>query len=172
MKNSLDEVDISGGVKRPGGVGHEKALEELRKAQIELAKAWARSEGDDEADGQGDDSFVVHDDAHADSLKNKGSVDGEGGSADEKESVSGSTMGLEGSRLEEETDKDIELSRKRREANDRYFKKVNDGVLAVVNKLEEVAAAMKGVELESKEIWGNSSDGVETESTKTRNSAT
>ncbi|WP_248790891.1 hypothetical protein, partial [Escherichia coli] len=44
--------------------------------------------------------------------------------------------------LEEETERDIQLARKRREANDRYFEQVNRGVLDVVSKLDEVAGAM------------------------------
>ncbi|KAL1635481.1 hypothetical protein SLS58_010238 [Diplodia intermedia] len=59
------------------------------------------------------------------------------------------------SQLERDTENDIQLARKRREANDRYFQRVNAGVLDVVAKLEEVAKAMKGVEQESKEIWGD-----------------
>ena len=61
-------------------------------------------------------------------------------------------------KLEEETEKDIELSRRRREENDRYFEKVNKGVQEVVVRLEEVAKAMRGVENESNEIWGRSDD--------------
>ena len=48
-----------------------------------------------------------------------------------------------------------------REANDKYFQRVNEGVLDVVAKLEEVASAMKAVEQESRDIWG------ETESART-----
>ncbi|KAK3943570.1 hypothetical protein QBC46DRAFT_377424 [Diplogelasinospora grovesii] len=60
-----------------------------------------------------------------------------------------------GAKLEEETEVDILLARKRREANDRYFQRVNQGVLDVVAKLEEVAIAMRAVEQESKDIWGD-----------------
>jgi septum formation topological specificity factor MinE len=55
--------------------------------------------------------------------------------------------------LEEDTEADIILARKRREANDKYFQRVNEGVLDVVAKLEEVANAMKAVEQESRDIW-------------------
>lgn len=58
--------------------------------------------------------------------------------------------------LDEETEKDILLARRRREANDRYFDRVNQGVLDVVAKLEEVAQAMRTVERESKDIWSDS----------------
>ena len=61
-----------------------------------------------------------------------------------------------GNNLEEETEADIILARRRREANDRYFQRVNAGVLDVVAKLEEVAGAMRAVEQESRDIWGES----------------
>lgn len=64
-----------------------------------------------------------------------------------------------GAKLEEETEADILLARKRREANDRYFQKVNQGVVDVVARLDEVAVAMRAVEQESKDIWGES-DGL------------
>ena len=61
--------------------------------------------------------------------------------------------------LDEETERDIVLARERREANDRYFDRVNSGVLDVVAKLDEVAQAMRSVERESKDIW-NDTDGM------------
>ncbi|KAG5292840.1 hypothetical protein I7I48_05046 [Histoplasma ohiense] len=60
--------------------------------------------------------------------------------------------------MSEKTERDILLARKRREANDRYFDRVNSGVLDVVAKLEEVASAMRVVERESKDIWNESGD--------------
>ncbi|GAB1313370.1 hypothetical protein MFIFM68171_03580 [Madurella fahalii] len=74
----------------------------------------------------------------------------------------GSSGGQEkvGDKLEEETEVDILLARKRREANDRYFQRVNQGVLDVVAKLEEVAIAMRAVEQESKELWDDENESV------------
>ncbi|ODH23067.1 hypothetical protein ACO22_05421 [Paracoccidioides brasiliensis] len=70
--------------------------------------------------------------------------------------------------LGENTERDILLARKRREANDRYFDRVNGGVLDVVAKLEEVAMTMRVVERESKEIWDESEDsGISGEGTGT-----
>jgi hypothetical protein len=156
MQNTLEEVELSA-IKGPGmtvfGSEHARALDDLRRAQIDLAKAWARSEADESGQvveerksAKGTEATDMLAADRAETLR-PGSV-GEG-------SGSGSTF--ERSRLEEETEKDIELSRKRREANDRYFEKVNKGVLEVVNKLEEVARAMKGVEMESQEIWHDGS---------------
>lgn len=62
-----------------------------------------------------------------------------------------------GQRLEQEMESDLAFARKRREANDRYFRRVNQGVLDVVAKLEDVAAAMRAVEQESKDVWGDES---------------
>ncbi|KAI1130388.1 hypothetical protein F5Y10DRAFT_123118 [Nemania abortiva] len=59
-----------------------------------------------------------------------------------------------GAKLEEETERDILLARNRREANDRYFSKVDQGVRDVVAKLEEVAIAMRAVEQETRGVWG------------------
>jgi hypothetical protein len=162
MQNTLEEVELSA-MKGPGmslfGSEHSRALDDLRKAQIDLAKAWARS--DAEESGQALEA--------RESAKNTNAVDMLASDREVKlgnDEVgksgigTGRTTTLERSRLEEETENDIELSRKRREANDRYFEKVNEGVLEVVMKLEEVARAMKGVEVESKEIWhdGDSAD--------------
>ena len=111
---------------------HSAALEELRTSQIALAQAWARSEADEIIDHPGE-----HEAGNA-------SRPGTSGSAGD--------IGV-GKSLEEETEEDLLLARKRREANDRYFSRVRDGVLDVVGKLEEVAAAMGKVEKESSDIW-------------------
>lgn len=166
MQNTLEEVELSA-IRGPGmtvfGSEHSRALDELRRAQIELAKAWARSEDDGATSGQ------------QRKLSDAGSLMPEnkltrprGGSGPEK----GNKL-FDRIKLEEETEKDIELSRKRREENDRYFEKVNKGVQEVVVRLEEVAKAMRDVENESNEIWGRSDDGtVDTASVNTAPSVT
>ncbi|KAF2005014.1 hypothetical protein P154DRAFT_24936 [Amniculicola lignicola CBS 123094] len=156
MQSTLEEVELSA-IKGPGmnvfGSEHSRALDELRKAQIDLAKAWARSEAEEEGEGL-EERKSARVNTTADMLATDRTHKGPGQDHDRRPSaVSAIGSTFERSRLEEETEKDIELSRKRREANDRYFEKVNKGVLEVVRKLEDVASAMKGVELESKEIW-------------------
>jgi hypothetical protein len=153
MQNTLEEVELSA-IKGPGmtvfGAEHSRALDELRRAQIELAKAWARSEDDGAADEQqrkASDAAPLAPLAKT-SRPRAGSSSGKGDKL------------LDRIKLEEETEKDIELSRKRREENDRYFEKVNRGVQEVVVRLEEVAKAMRSVENESNEIWGRSEDGT------------
>ena len=157
MQNTLAEVELSAeGGSRIFGGEHAKALEELRAAQLGLAQAWARSEADDgnEATAPGEEGKV-------------------GKASDLLKSTSGDTQGAKGEtcgeskgkKLEEETEHDILLARKRREANDRYFQKVNAGVLDVVAKLEDVALAMKAVEKESRDIWSEG-DSLDTASTE------
>jgi hypothetical protein len=158
MQATLEEVELtaSGGT-RVFGPDHDRKLGELRAAQIALAQAWARSEADDAIETTGGmevRSLKVGDDGA------KGATDGTGASTAGTGSVrpgssGGAGTGQErlGQKLEEETEVDILLARKRREANDRYFQRVNQGVLDVVARLEDVAVAMRAVEQESKDIW-------------------
>ena len=136
MQATLAEVELSAARGTHFfGPEHSAALEELRTAQISLAQAWARSEADEIVDHPSE-----HDDAAGKGAGPSGNHDGED----------------KGKVLEEETEGDILLGRKRREANDKYFKRVNVGVLDVVGRLEEVAVAMEKVERESREIWSES----------------
>jgi hypothetical protein len=57
------------------------------------------------------------------------------------------------SKISRDAEMDIVLGRRRREANDKYFQRVNDGVIDVVAKLEDVAVAMRAVEQESQDVW-------------------
>jgi hypothetical protein len=168
MQSTLEEVELSAvNGTHVFGPEHSKALEELRAAQIGLAQAWARSEADD--------AVEIADKNQESKGKSKGGMLGsEGRSAldtlgtdtaasgsqrpGSKGGSSAAAAGAErmGNKLEEETEADILLARRRREANDRYFQRVNGGVLDVVAKLEEVASAMRAVEQESRDIWGES----------------
>lgn len=170
MQNTLEEVELSA-ISGPGitvfGSEHSRALDELRKAQIDLAKAWARSEAEESGQvaeerqsAQGTDATNMLATDRVEKLAE--------GSPGAGSTITGT---FERSKLEEETERDIELSRKRREANDRYFEKVNKGVLEVVMKLEDVARAMKGVEKESQEIW-HDKESIDTASVTTAPSVT
>lgn len=169
MQNTLEEVELSA-IKGPGitvfGSDHSRALDELRRAQIELAKAWARSEAE-EHEQSAEQQKKTQDIKATDLIpQNMTSTRDNTGAAKGNKT-------FDRTKLEEETEKDIELSRKRREENDRYFEKVNKGVQEVVVRLEEVAKAMRGVESESKEIWGHgSADSADTESLATVPSVT
>lgn len=137
MQATLAEVESSAfSSTQLFGAAHSAALEELRESQIALAKAWGRGEDDGGEERVGD------------GLKgNGGDTKNEG-------------IGEE----EEEEEEDIREAKRRREANERFFKKVEEGVVDVVGKLEGVACAMAKIERESREIW-NGSDSVESAST-------
>ncbi|KAI0181746.1 hypothetical protein GGR52DRAFT_567961 [Hypoxylon sp. FL1284] len=77
------------------------------------------------------------------------------GTASARPGSSGTGRERLGARLEEETERGILLARNRREANDRYFSKIDRGVRDVVEKLEEVAVAMRAVEEETRNVWGD-----------------
>ncbi|CZR59560.1 uncharacterized protein PAC_09454 [Phialocephala subalpina] len=169
MQSTLEEVELSAvSGTHVFGQEHARALEGLRTAQIELAQAWARSEADDVVDSTDKESKVVSGSRGLGAVGSEGrsmldtvvggSTVASGSGRPGSSGNAGGTLGTEvmGQELEEETQADILLARKRREANDKYFQRVNEGVLDVVAKLEEVASAMKAVEQESRDIWGES----------------
>ena len=157
MQSTLAEVSLSAtSGTHVFGAEHSRALEELRTAQIALAQAWALSEADD-AEGSGELAKVEAPVLRGASMlgldpEKEARPAGKGG--DKEGPVRRERRGSRS--LEEETEKDILMAKRRREANDRYFQRVNAGVLEVVSKLEDVAIAMRGVERESREIWSGS----------------
>ncbi|KAK4455064.1 hypothetical protein QBC34DRAFT_391468 [Podospora aff. communis PSN243] len=171
MQATLEEVELSAtGGTRVFGPDHERKLSELRSAQIALAQAWARSEADDaietisSGNAKSPPPGTEGDGAGKSEAGGAAATDGAKSTAGTGSARPGSSgMGVGGAerlgaKLEEETAVDILLARKRREANDRYFQRVNQGVLDVVAKLEEVATAMRAVEQESKDVWAEGDD--------------
>ncbi|KFZ15742.1 hypothetical protein V502_05433 [Pseudogymnoascus sp. VKM F-4520 (FW-2644)] len=163
MQSTLEEVELNAvSGMQVFGPEHTKALDSLRSAQIALAQAWVRSGADD---------AVETIDRSATGLRGS-LLPGEGRDDTEGRSARNSASGVSGSipmdgnldRLDEETDADTRVARRRREANDEYFQRVNGGVLDVVAKLQDVADAMKAVEKESRDIWEDSEASLSTES--------
>ncbi|KAL8941099.1 MAG: hypothetical protein Q9211_001964 [Gyalolechia sp. 1 TL-2023] len=73
------------------------------------------------------------------------------------------TEKVEGEDSEKTDEDDIQEARRRREANEKFFQRVREGVVDVVGKLETVAGAMGKVERESRDIWSsNGSIGTRT----------
>jgi hypothetical protein len=155
MQATLAEVELSAARGTHFfGPAHGAALEELRNAQIALAQAWARGESDElrspinaSRKGSNDSerspgSSITGETAQKATSNATGTNDGDGDFTGGRDSAA-----------EQDAEKDILAARKRREANDRYFYRVSQGVMDVVGKLEEVAAAMGKVERESREIW-------------------
>ncbi|KAI1506164.1 hypothetical protein F5X99DRAFT_365741 [Biscogniauxia marginata] len=185
MQLTLEEVEVSAsGGTRVFGPDHDRKLAELRAAQIALAQAWARSEAEDAGELVSSDTEVRNlkgalgevggiaaaatgGAALGASIPTASAGRGAADSTDGGRSTIGAGSGRPGSsgrggeklgaRLEEDTERDILLARTRREANDRYFGKVEQGVRDVVAKLEQVAVAMKAVEQETRDIWDEES---------------
>ncbi|KAJ5893848.1 hypothetical protein N7495_005539 [Penicillium taxi] len=145
MQSALSEVELSAVTsENVFGEKHAEALEDLRMKQLKLAQAWARSEADDE----------VVDSSPNTADRDKSSTDPPSTDAAATEQAPPRDR-VSYRSLDEETEKDIILARQRREANDRYFDRVNQGVLDVIAKLEDVSQAMRTVEQESKDIWSD-----------------
>ncbi|KAI0880088.1 uncharacterized protein GGS22DRAFT_99642 [Annulohypoxylon maeteangense] len=186
MQATLEEVELSAsGGTHVFGPEHDRKLAELRAAQIGLAQAWARGETDDTieitatttkndatnlkgalaemgisaAAGAGLSTTISASAGRTAAAAAEGTEGGKstaGTGSVQRPGSSGTGRERLGTKLEEETEKDILLARNRREANDRYFSKIDQGVRDVVEKLEEVAIAMKAVEEETRNIWGDS----------------
>ncbi|RAH63848.1 DUF5315 domain-containing protein [Aspergillus aculeatinus CBS 121060] len=162
MQSALSEVELSATTgEHVFGEKHSEALEDLRAKQLKLAQAWARSEA---ADDKAVDTKEAAPPAKG-AAAAAAAPQGQGARGVAGPGVSGEPAPVEDGgaarNLDEETEKDILLARERREANDRYFDRVNNGVLDVVAKLEEVAQAMRAVERESQDIWSDT-DSVST----------
>lgn len=154
MQKTLADVEVS--AMKSSHIfssSHAGALEELRAAQLGLAQAWAASEKEELADeefaNEQPETQAIGTVKHE---TRNSPINGKG------KTRQGSSSSASGQRLEEETKRDIQLARRRREANDRYFKQVSRSVIDVVSKLDEVVNAMRRVEGESREIWNESSD--------------
>lgn len=131
MQATLAEVELSAfSSTHVFGSAHSAALDELREAQIELARAWGRGEADEEGETE---KVKVRNENGKEEGKKDGTTDGES-----------------------EEDGNIAEARRRREANVKFFSRVGEDVADVVGKLEGVAQAMAKVEKESREIWSGS----------------
>lgn len=159
MQATLEDIELSAsGGTYVFGPGHSQKLFELRSAQIGLAQAWARSEADEmtirdkiaSSNEGGDLQGTLTDSAYSnvgDGLDQVRRLPYEGHGF-QNERVGLSELDPTGI-----SEMDVVLGRKRREANDKYFQKVNNGVIDVVAKLEDVTMAMHAVEQEGKHVW-------------------
>ncbi|KAK2603944.1 hypothetical protein QQS21_003879 [Conoideocrella luteorostrata] len=169
MQATLEEVELSAsGGTHVFGSEHDRKLSELRSAQIGLAQAWARSEADDAMDTSLRNQAISSAGSELRNIRRtlEPQESRDENSADEAKSImkphADGTTGQKESvdvlefNMKEETEVDIILGRNRREANDKYFQRVNNGVIDVVAKLEDVAVAMRSVEQESQGVWNES----------------
>ena len=168
MQSTLNEVELTAqSSTHVFGESHAKTLDDLRNAQIALARAWGRgneaqatTENDDVAElnvnrFKGAEELAIERQrtgrTRADTQNSVSTTLSDESQASGESSRTGKT-----SQLEDETAQDIRLASERRAANEAYFKKVDQGVKEVVDKLEKVAEAMRGVEGESRSLWSNS----------------
>jgi hypothetical protein len=172
MQSTLNEVELTAqNSTHVFGEGHASALDDLRNAQIALAKAWGRGNDaqataafTDAADLNvnrfkgADDLATERDRAAAPTTRRRADTEASASTVLSDESQLTEDSAKTGrSQLEDETAQDIKRASERRAANEAYFKKVDQGVKEVVEKLEKVAEAMRGVEAESRSLWSNSS---------------
>ncbi|EMC94659.1 hypothetical protein BAUCODRAFT_54641, partial [Baudoinia panamericana UAMH 10762] len=150
LQSTLNEVELTAqSSTHVFGASHAAALDQLRKAQVELARAWGR---DAEVMGR----YSGAQDLINDRTKTTRTRAGTNASVSTVESGESTAQKKGPEKLEDETAQDIKLASERRAANEAYFKKVDEGVKDVVAKLEVVAEAMKGVEGESRSLWSGS----------------
>ncbi|KAK4507912.1 hypothetical protein PRZ48_001647 [Zasmidium cellare] len=175
MQSTLNEVELTAqSSTHVFGESHAAALEDLRRAQVELARAWGRG-NERQADAAEDLTLNINRFKGAEDIAlDRSSAYGRRQRADtaaststalsdESTSMRSDVTSRSGrSQLEDETAADIKLASERRAANEAYFKKVDSGVKDVVAKLAVVAEAMRGVEGESRSLWSSSSDRTET----------
>ncbi|RMZ90557.1 hypothetical protein DV736_g2213, partial [Chaetothyriales sp. CBS 134916] len=146
MQHTLVDVQLSAmSSSHIFGAEHAKALEDLRTTQLSLAQAWAKSQADEIVDNDLDDD-------DADNVVSAGLAAPMKEAAPSAKTVE-AAVGQSSQNLEEETERDIRRARKRKEANDRYFQQVNQGVLEVVSRLDGVAGAMRRVQKKSRDLW-------------------
>lgn len=167
MQNTLNEVELTAqSSTHVFGQNHAKALDDLRNAQVALAKAWGRGSEEkvkptrDDVEEINIGRFSAAEGVQTSPARlHRQRKDTEASAStvlsDESDVSEGSAKSGK-SQLEDETAQDIKLASERRAANEAYFKKVDEGVKEVVERLEKVAEAMRGVEGESRSLWSNS----------------
>ena len=167
MQSTLNEVELTAqSSTHVFGESHSKALDDLRQAQIALAKAWGRgnetqaTDNDDLVADLNVNRFKGAEDLAIERARTgRKRTDTEASAStvlSDESQLSENSVRSGRSQLEDETAQDIRLASERRAANEAYFKKVDQGVKEVVEKLEKVAEAMRGVEGESRSLWSNS----------------
>lgn len=175
MQSTLNEVELTAqSSTHVFGESHAAALDDLRRAQVELARAWGRG-NEQQADASEDLELNINrfkgaedialDRRGANTQRQRADTGASTSTAlsDESTSMRSDVTSRSGrSQLEDETAADIKLASERRAANEAYFKKVDSGVKDVVAKLAVVAEAMRGVEGESRSLWSSSSGRTET----------
>lgn len=157
LQSTLSDIELSAGSSaHVFGTGHAKALEELRAAQVELARAWGQTDSEDA-------STLPTKEKKSPDTAQRNSKDTSNKETQEKQHQSNKEQEKQAEQNERKlstaTTLDLTSAARRREASDKYFAAVKEGVAEVVRKLDGVADAMREVEMQSRDIWGD--DGKE-----------
>ena len=159
LQSTLSDIELSAGSSaHVFGTGHAKALEELRAAQVELARAWGQTDSEDL-------STLPTKEARSPNIAQQRNSKDASKEATQDKHQSNSHKEQEKQaeqnerKLSTATTLDLTSAARRREASDKYFAAVKEGVAEVVRKLDGVADAMREVEMQSRDIWGD--DGKE-----------
>ncbi|KAI4757963.1 hypothetical protein E4T52_09899 [Aureobasidium sp. EXF-3400] len=148
LQSTLSDIELSAASSaHVFNSNHAKALEDLRAAQVELARAWGQTDAED----------VSTLPSTADSKTNKEQAfrkdEDKRHSNHNKEQEKQAEQNER--KLSTATTLDLTSAARRREASDKYFAAVKEGVADVVRKLDGVADAMREVEMQSRDIWGD-----------------
>ncbi|THW90277.1 hypothetical protein D6D15_04640 [Aureobasidium pullulans] len=117
---------------------------------VELARAWGQTDAADS------DITETKDKRNSkESKKEKDNTDGKSNPPQNKHDKNEKEMSEQAQRKLSTTTLDLTSAAKRRETSDKYFAAVKSGVAEVVRKLDGVADAMREVEMQSRDIWGD-----------------
>lgn len=158
LQSTLSDIELSAGSSaHVFGTGHAKALEELRAAQVELARAWGQTDSEDVS------TLPAKETKSPDPAQRNSKDSSNKEKTQEKQQKSNKEQEKQAEQNERKlstaTTLDLTSAARRREASDKYFAAVKEGVAEVVRKLDGVADAMREVEMQSRDIWGD--DGKE-----------
>lgn len=148
LQSTLSDIELSASSSaHVFNANHAKALEELRAAQVELARAWGQTDAEDVSTLPSPDLRMNKENGakkHEDKQYHGNNHKDQEKQAEQKER-----------KLSTATTLDLTSAARRREASDKYFAAVKEGVADVVRKLDGVADAMREVEMQSRDIWGD-----------------
>lgn len=155
LQSTLSDIELSAGSSaHVFGTGHAKALEELRAAQVELARAWGQTDSEDTStlptkETKSPDTTTTTTQRNSKEHTTKEKDQSNNHKEQEKQAEQNER------KLSTATTLDLTSAARRREASDKYFAAVKEGVAEVVRKLDGVADAMREVEMQSRDIWGD-----------------
>ncbi|KAH0371322.1 hypothetical protein KCU65_g1896, partial [Aureobasidium melanogenum] len=156
LQSTLSDIELSAGSSaHVFGTGHAKALEELRAAQVELARAWGQTDSEDTSTLPSKETKSPETNAQQRNSKEHNTKETQEKHQSNNHKEQEKQAEQNERKLSTATTLDLTSAARRREASDKYFAAVKEGVAEVVRKLDGVADAMREVEMQSRDIWGD-----------------